>query len=58
LHDVALADDVPAEVAEILLTNNADVNATDNEGKTPLNLAVANGHAHLSAMLRLRGGRE
>ena len=33
-------------VATVLLKNGAYVNATTNEGKTPLSLAQLTGHAH------------
>lgn len=39
------------EVVEILLNHNADVNAKDNEGKTPLHDAIVSGHPEVTQLL-------
>ena len=45
-------------VVELLLTNKADVNAKDNDGETPLHVAVARAHNDVADMLRQHGGQE
>jgi len=43
---------------ELLLANNADVNAKANNGATPLDLAGGGGHKDVVELLRLHGGHE
>jgi ankyrin repeat protein len=43
-------------VAELLLTNQADVNATNNSGDIPLRLAAAKYHQDLVELLWQHGG--
>lgn len=45
-------------LAEWLLARGADVNATDYEGRTPLQRAVATRHADVADLLRRHGARE
>jgi ankyrin repeat protein len=45
-------------VASLLLGKNADVNARDNQGLTPLHLATAEGHKDIIELLRQHGGHE
>lgn len=45
-------------LAEWLLARGADVNATDYEGRTPLQRAVATRHADVADLLRRPGARE
>lgn len=42
-------------VAQLLLDNGANVNATDNAGWTPLHLAAYNGYTDLAQLLLSRG---
>ena len=39
------------EVAELLLTNNADVNAKDKQGRTPFSYAAAHGYKDVAGLL-------
>jgi len=50
----------PAHIAMVawLLDHGADVNTPDVEGKTPLRVALDNGHAEIADLLRRRGARE
>jgi ankyrin repeat protein len=45
-------------VAELLLANKADVNATNNNGETPLHLAALKGNKEVAELLRQHGGHE
>ena len=45
-------------VAEVLLDRGADVMARDRDGRTPLELAKANGHADLADLLGEHGATE
>jgi ankyrin repeat protein len=45
-------------VAGLLLTNKADVNATNNNGETPLHLATDIGEQRMVDLLRQHGGHE
>jgi len=45
-------------MAELLLANKTEVNATNNEGETPLHVAVAKGHKEVAELLRQHGGHE
>jgi ankyrin repeat protein len=46
------------ELLELLLAKGADVNAMNNQGQTPLRLAVAKGHKDVVESLRQHGGHE
>jgi ankyrin repeat protein len=45
-------------VVELLLINNAEVNAKDNNGRTPLYYAAAKGTEAVAELLRQHGGHE
>ncbi len=44
------------EVVELLLANQADVNAKDSGGYTPLQWAIKRGHPDVAESLRKHGG--
>ena len=44
--------------AALLLDREADVNARDNNGASPLHLAARSGHTETADLLRERGGVE
>lgn len=46
-----------AEIAKILVNHGADVNATDNDKKTILMMAVVNGHTQLVVYLLSKGAK-
>jgi ankyrin repeat protein len=46
------------EVAELMLTHKADVNARTNKGTTPLRVALLQGHKEMVDLLREHGGHE
>jgi ankyrin repeat protein len=50
LHEAVLEGD--SQLVEHLLSVGADINATDNSGITPTDLADSKGHSHLSLELR------
>ena len=45
------------EAAQVLIEAGADVNATNNAGKTPLHLAEEQGHDSLAEALKAAGGQ-
>ena len=47
-----------SEIAELLLENEADVNAKDNERRTPLHLAAGYGHPKIVKILLKHGARK
>jgi ankyrin repeat protein len=53
IHDAALAGDV--ELVEMLIANDADVNARDVHGYTPLLLAIQEGHTDIAKVLIANG---
>jgi len=53
----ALAAHMPERrLAELLIQHGADVNATDADGRTPLAVAVKEGHDEVADVLRRHGG--
>ena len=44
-----------ADIAQILLRSGTDVNRRDKDGKSPLMMAVVNGHEHLTQVLLNHG---
>jgi ankyrin repeat protein len=46
------------DVAELLLTSKAEVNAKDNLALTPLHMAALGGHTDVAVLLRHHGGTE
>jgi len=45
------------EIAKLLIVKNADVNAKDVEGQTPLDWAVGGNHKETADLLRKHGGK-
>jgi ankyrin repeat protein len=45
-------------MAELLLANNADVNAKNNKGETPFRVAVGKDKQDVIELLRQHGGHE
>jgi ankyrin repeat protein len=56
LHDAA--GEGHKDVAELLLAHNADINAKNNKGNTPLREAAIGGHMDVVAFLLQQAGRE
>ena len=52
------AENGDKKMVELLLANQADVNATDGTGDTPLHLAVSYHHDAVAQLLREHGGHE
>jgi cytohesin len=46
------------DVVELLLANDADVNAKDDDGWTPLRYAAGDGQKGLAELLRQKGAHE
>jgi ankyrin repeat protein len=46
------------DVAELLLTKGAEVNAKDEDGETPLHWAARHGHKDVVELLRRHGGQK
>jgi ankyrin repeat protein len=44
------------EMIELLIEHGADVNATDNKGRTPVDQMLQNGRRDLADVLRRHGG--
>ena len=45
------------EIVELLIAKGADVNAKVNDGRTPLDLAIARKRTETAALLRKHGGK-
>ena len=45
-----------AEIVELLIAHGADINARDNEGRTPVDQMLQNGRRDLAEVLRRHGG--
>ena len=50
------AERVLLDAAELLISAGANINLKDNEGNTPLDLAVSKGYSKLAALLRKHSG--
>ncbi len=46
------------EMAKLLLSKGADVNAKDKDGKTPLRYALDYKHPNVASVLRQHGAKE
>ena len=46
------------DVVELLIAKDADVNAKNRKGKTPLSLANEKGHKEIVELLRTHGAKE
>jgi ankyrin repeat protein len=44
------------EIIELLIEHGADINAKDNEGRTPVDQRLQNRREDLAEVLRLHGG--
>jgi len=55
LHNAAWKGHV--EIAKLLIVKNADVNAKDVEGQTPLDWAEEEKHKEIADLLRKHGGK-
>ena len=55
MHEAAWDDS--KEIAELLIANDADVNAGDKRGRTPLDWAVGRSHVETANLLRKHGGK-
>ena len=56
LHAAAFGD--AKNFADQLIAKGADVNAKDGDGRSPLSLAVMNGHKGMADLLRKHGAKE
>jgi len=55
LHDAVKGDSF--EVVKFLIEKEADLNQTNNAGRTPLSLAIRNKHSDIADLLRKHGGK-
>jgi len=53
----AMSQDGALEIVRLLLENGADPNLASKAGQTPLQLATAEGHEEIAALLRSFGAR-
>jgi uncharacterized protein len=58
IETLQVSDKTKKDLLELLLSKKADVNAKNNNGETPLNLAAMNGHKEVVELLRRHGGHE
>jgi len=56
LHSAAAANQ--AVIAKLLIAHGAAVNARDDDGRTPLKIALERGSADVAALLRAHGAKE
>ena len=47
----------PNEVIELLIAKGSDVNAKEQNGRTPLDWAIRQKHAEIAALLRKHGAK-
>ena len=45
------------EVVKLLIEKEADLNQTNNAGRTPLSLAIRSKHSDIAALLRKHGAK-
>ena len=57
LHHAVEARYVHKEIAKLLITKGADVNAKQRNGDTPLELAISNDKTETADLLRKHGGK-
>ncbi|HUS72384.1 MAG TPA: ankyrin repeat domain-containing protein [Sedimentisphaerales bacterium] len=46
------------DFVELLIAKGVDVNAKNNRGQTPLDIAVKRGHTEIAELLRKHGAKE
>lgn len=57
LHKAAAGGEKCEEVAQVLLSKGADVNAVNEKGLTPLDIALNKQHAKMVEILKKHGAR-
>jgi ankyrin repeat protein len=46
------------DMVQLIVNGGADINAKDNDGMTPLNYAIKNGHKDVVAFLQEKGANK